>query len=77
MNFVTDYEINVANRRIEDMRLEIANNRIRSAMASHEGSPRGFKPVAFPIALFDSAMTRASQGSVRRHSARSGRQTPA
>ena len=73
MNFVTDYEITVANRRIEDMRLEIANNRIRSAFASNEGSPRSFKPVA----VFDAAVTRASQGSVRRHSARIGRQTPA
>ena len=67
-----DYEISTANRRIEDMRLEIANNRIASAITARQGAPRGFRAAA----LFDAAVARASQGAVRRHSARTGRQTP-
>ena len=70
MNFATDYEIQVAHRRIEDMRLEIAANRIGSANAAHEGAPRPFNVVA----LFDAAVARASEGAVRRNSQRNGGQ---
>ena len=69
---VAEYELNVAKGRIEDMRLEIANNRIAAAISRSTGgnnSPRA-------LALFDAVVARASQGAARRHSARNGRQWP-